>query len=628
MSDYSGYFLTGKGSQLDFYSEPLAIHPGTTFTVENNKENTILLAGGFTSIHPDSTFPLSPTLQLNGDLSSISSNNIATLAKSEFDRYNSQSFRTYTLEPDSRLTIIGTDAASLHAFIDTYGGILQIDPILSKGYDSELTTAHNILIEQKGDGLRLRFSVRQPINPSHCSYCGDCGERCPENCLTEQLFLDFSNCTLCKECITACSRDAIDLHVVENRELHTPALLPFEGAGVELPEVKSNIYSEGNLPALFEQIYAMEIEEVIRWNADSCQYSARLGTGCSICMDACVHQAIDQSKAGVTVNHLACVECGSCLSDCPTGALQYQRFDDQHFLEYFNTFSFTPGSTVVLGDESTLHKFWWKNGRKRYENVFFMEYPQPCALHAMHFLLLYAMGAANVVVLGQDHPQKQIDLTNTLILELFSTEHIVQPVENVSTLSALLEQTDKKTAINSFYHDYSYTNRREKLMDIVQFLAKTSNKEPGDLTNASCDYFGTVICDETTCTGCIACIGECRIGALTTDGNNYSLSHTPALCTQCGICVSVCPENALTLQAGLSLTDDFFHERLLAETEPAQCKGCGKVFGTKKSLEKVMSILSAKGMWDKTDDLLSYCDNCRVINLYKSSEHERANRTD
>lgn len=632
MSNYSGYLLcSGKGANSDFFSTPITLRPGAAFNSQQDPDRNILLAGGFSAIHPDSSFPLSPTLQLNGDLTEKDSTSMTALARAEFTRHNSRSYRSYTLESDSRVTVLGADAKSLHAFINTYGGVLQIDPILVKGYDPELSTARELQITRvkKSVHFQLNFTVKQPIDSDRCTYCGACGAACPEQCLSEQLFLDFSHCSFCKECLAACPHEAIDLYGVERRELTTPAILLLEGTEIDLPEAeqnqkqkqKQNIYSEATLPALFEAIYATEVEEVITWDSTFCQYSARLKTGCSACVDACHHAAIKQGLNGVQIDHLACIECGSCLSSCPTGALQYERFDDIHFMEYFRTFPLTPGTTVVLGDEQTLHQYWWQSSKQRRKNVFFMEYPQPAALHAMHFLLLYGIGAKQVVVLGNENssPTLQMQFTNTLLRELFRQ---AQPVHlsPAETLTAFLEEDESSEPLSSFYHDFSYSNRREKLIDLIQFLGLQSNAKPVILSNAATEDFGEILCDEEKCTQCIACVNECRIGALTADSQNYSLNHTPALCVQCGVCITVCPENALVAQNRLSLKEDFFKERIMAQAEPARCKGCGKIFGTRKSLEKVVAILSAKNMWDSEDDLLSYCDSCRVVNLYESIE--------
>ncbi len=621
MAHYTGHILfSGSGANAAFSSVPVANYPDMSFQHPAADEKTIFLAGGFPSIQPNSLFPLSPTLQLNGDLTDMDAKNLAALARTEFTRYSSQSYRSYSLEADPRVTILSSDSHALHTFIDTYGGVLQTTPILLKGYDPHLSTAEEIQITAVSDGFRIDLTVKQAVDTSRCTYCGACGAVCPKHCLDERLFLDFSSCSYCQECLAVCSHDAIDLYRVEHRELSTPALLILNDTSVTLPKSRKNCFFESSLPDLFASIFPSEVEEAISWDASSCQYSARLKTGCSTCVDACSGKAVTQNRSGVQIDHLACIECGSCLGSCPTGSLHYRRFDDVQFVQYFRTFPLPAGSVVVLADEQTLHRHWWYSGQKRRKGLFFMEFPQPAALNTFHFLFLFAMGARQVVILGETDTvqNRQIDLSNMILRKLFGQECVVY--QTADTFKSLSADTSFSPLLHTFYHDFSFTNRREKLADLLCFLRMQSVTESAIIQDVMVPDFGRILCNREQCTQCGACVNECRTGALTADGDQYTLNHTPALCVQCGICIAICPENCLAAENGLFLEDTFFKESVMAQAEPARCKECGKIFGTRKSLEKVIAILAAKNMWDGDDDLLSYCDSCRVVNLYESGK--------
>ncbi len=302
MNEYANHLLRyGKGADMVYSSTPSPQRPGTAFACHVQSDRDILIAGGFPGIHPDSPFPLSPTLQLNGDLTDCNETEKSAIGRAELIRSNSQSFHSYVSEPDSRVVVLGADTDTLHAFLDRYSGVLQIIPLLTQGSDPELTTVENLEIDSMENGCRLSFMVRQPIDLEKCTYCGACGPICPEHCLSEQLFLDFTRCTLCTECVTICPHGAIDLHGRERRELIIPAVLLLNGTKVNLPGQADTIYFENDLGRLFDSIYTAQIEEVISCNRSICQYSGRLQVGCRRCLDSCTSNAISVNKETDTV---------------------------------------------------------------------------------------------------------------------------------------------------------------------------------------------------------------------------------------------------------------------------------------------------------------------------------------
>jgi len=625
MNNYPAHLLCyGKGANTTFSSAPASLHPGSAFSCPNYSEQDILLAGGFPGIHPDSPFPLSPGLQLNGDLGTFNTAALHQIASIELSRHTGTRFRSYTLTPDPRVVVLADNLNKLFSFIDTYGSILDLQPLLLKGYHPELTTAQQIAIECTDEECQIHYQVKAPILTDLCTYCGACGTACPEDCLSEQLFLDFSRCSLCKECVAACENNALDLHAIEQRKISAPALLILDDVDIDLQQDNKRIYRETELPRLFASIGEYLVDEVVYCNNSICQYLAAHNTGCTRCADVCSAQAISLTEDGVQINQQRCTECGSCIATCPTGAMQYLRFSDQQFLDYWAQLDVSGSKTVVIGDEAQLHRFWWRNGSKRYSSTFFLEYPNPAALTSMHLLSLYGAGARRIILLTADKDAmspaflEQVDQSNQIVASFAGEEAFIQ-IAQPDNLSSILTQTVETQSVRQkVIKDQG--NRRSTLAVLLATLLEDQSPSPTVLADEIFNTFGTILCDENSCTQCLACLSSCHIEALQANEEQFTLLSNPSHCIQCGSCMAICPENALSSRSGLELSDDFFQSHELSRAEPARCEECGKIFGTRKSLDRVRILLMEKSPQDFDPKLLAYCDTCRVVRIFEGQQ--------
>ncbi len=606
---FSACILTSEFSVL-----AADLHPGQSFP---QFEQQPLLASGFPSLFPDTKFPLSPALQLNHDLTDMTQEALEHFARAEEVRFSRASFKTYVVDPCLHVCVISDNSEQLETFLDTYGGVLEIDPLLVKDVHVDHPQIAEIEVGTEENGYKISVTQRSPVDMSLCNYCGACGQVCPESCISPQLRIDFSACSFCRKCESECSVNAIDVYGVEYKTIRVPSIIVLGNTKLELPEKRDTIFTEESLPQYFATLFSTEIEEIVTCNTSLCHYSTKMQGGCKICSSVCQYGAIDLTRNGVVVNYQLCNECGQCVSNCPTGAMQFERFNDSAFAAFFNLFKLQAGATVVIGNEQQFHQLWWsQKGREKFENVVFVEYAEPDALSPFHCLHLLGQGAGSILLLSESRDCKLVSQTNALVDAFFNRNDFVQSLEVKDIVGRLTAIEDRKSLLQQPLTDIPFRNRRNNLSMLLKKFYESSRNDV-QLTRADHGPFALITCEDEKCTQCFACLNECKIQALKAGAGAMSLTYNSSLCIGCGACVMVCPENALIVQGGNRISEQFFEDTEVSKTEPMLCKGCGKEFGTKKSFERVMAILNSRNMADKGH--FEYCETCRVVKMFEAA---------
>jgi ferredoxin len=365
-----------------------------------------------------------------------------------------------------------------------------------------------------------------------------------------------------------------------------------------------------------------------------CAHSRSQIVGCTRCLDLCPTGAIAPAGDHVAVDANICAGCGQCAAACPTGAAAYALPPSDALLRKLRALLMTyreaggEHAVVLLHDVphgapliDALARF--GEGLPAHVLPFSVNEVSQIGLEAIAALFAYGTSAVRLLLRAQ--PRHDVaGLTRTIALAEpilaglgFGTGRIATiETDDPELLGATLRTIPRMATAPRPASFLPVGDKRAVLRFALRELHRAA-PQPADLIPLPAHApFGAVEIDTTGCTLCLSCVAACPTGALTDDPQRPMLRFAEEVCVQCGLCQATCPEKVIALKPRLDFRAGSEGARVLKEESPYCCIRCGKPFGVKSTIERVVAKLADKHWMFKESperlDLIRMCDDCRV----------------
>jgi ferredoxin len=373
----------------------------------------------------------------------------------------------------------------------------------------------------------------------------------------------------------------------------------------------------------------------ITFTDNLCAHSRSGIVGCNRCLDLCPTGAIAPAGDHVTIDAHICAGCGQCATVCPTGAASYALPPADVLMRKLRTLLTAyreAGGThaiVLLHDDphgtpliDALARF----GDGLPANVLPLAINEVTQVGLEAIAAAFAYGAAAVRLLLRAKPRHDVaGLTKTLAL----AEPILAGLGFGPGRAATIE-TDDPDALGAALRAIAALEpaprpasflpaggKRDVLRLALRELHRAAPTPVDVIALPAGAPFGAVEVNVEGCTLCLACVSACPTGALIDDPERPMLRFAEDACVQCGLCKATCPEKVISLKPQLDFRAATASARVLKQEEPFPCARCGKPFGVKSTIERVVAKLEGKHWMFKGQaqrlDALKMCADCRVI---------------
>jgi ferredoxin len=519
--------------------------------------------------------------------------------------------------------------------------------------------------------FEVSVSASNPIDLDLCTRCNACVAACPEGAIGLDYQVDLSLCKSHRACVKACEavgainfqRDAqereekFDL-VLDLRDApgFTQHALP-QGY-VHLPPTADAMAQVRAVTQLRDLVGEFEKPRFFTYKQKLCAHGRNEKTGCSACVDVCSASAIssDLKRNQIVVNPNLCVGCGTCTTVCPTGALSYAypRASEQgvKLRTLLATYAKAGGkdAALLLHSQEAGAALVNDLGRlaqldKSVRGVPARVIPLPL-WHTSStgidlWLTAFAYGARQVWVLmtGEEAPQyhealrEQMAVAESIVQALgYSGRHFklieVRDARDLPVLDAELGEAPAQGVTKAA--SFAVQPEKRATLDLAldhllqDNASRAARTKDAAIALPAASPFGSLNVNRDACTLCLSCVSACPASALQDNAERPQLRFIEKNCVQCGLCATTCPENAITLQPRLLLSDERRQPRVLNEAQPYQCVRCGKPFGTLKGIEVMLAKLGGHAMFQgEALERLKMCGDCRVVDIYTNPGETR-----
>lgn len=366
----------------------------------------------------------------------------------------------------------------------------------------------------------------------------------------------------------------------------------------------------------------------IRFEESLCAHSRAGQKACTRCLDVCPTGAITPDGDTVRIDPHICAGCGACHAVCPSGAASS---DDPPLGNVFQRLRVMAEAYRTAGGEAPrllvhdaehgaeMIRLAARHGRGLPGDAVPLELRAVTLFGHAEQLAALALGYTAVDILAGPRTEReplesQIELANTVAAGsgvAGTRVRLIEPAEPDALSDTLYAGAPGAHPVEPIL---PLGGRRETTRVAARALAGDTLPEAPVPLPAGAPY-GAILVDTEACTLCLACASLCPTGAILDNADRPEISFREEACIQCGLCANVCPENAIALVPQLELSDAALAPRTLNEEEPFECIECGKPFGVRSSIEKIVEKLAGKHwMYTQSDNvrLIQMCDDCRV----------------